>query len=214
MYGRYLSLVVAAGVAGLLGWMVRAQMSEGPGGPAPASTELRRTGEPDTSMDSLREEIRRLAAKVDRLSSTVHDVVDKVPRWVLGQELSNQGEEDLVARLEALQTSMDKLTERIRENFWFDPPPSLGEIRGGKPSADWREFDILFEAYRIDKGKAMDHIRGMTYSDVLARFGPPVSMKAQGVWYYERERQEGGPVAARLFFVGGYVAGCHFVGGD
>ena len=119
---------------------------------------------------------------------------------------------ELESRLELLEKSIDALAKGIREQTWLDPPPSLEVFKGGKQETDWGMIEGVFRQSGGDRNQLTDIVRGMTYEEILALFGPPINTQStDGKWLWvwqkspDADRRE--PRYFAVHFSGGYVVG-------
>jgi hypothetical protein len=113
--------------------------------------------------------------------------------------------QDLALQVEVLQAAVDGLTqalEELTEAEWPSAaPPTIAQIRAGKPYTDWAAVKAVHQAYNAaatDEGKqaVVEALKYMTYDEVLARFGRPSEIGAGWIRYGE---------LLGLDFLSGYV---------
>jgi hypothetical protein len=176
-------------------------------------------------LSALRAELRAL--REDFLTSTAdarQAAQEKEPQPGLASELPRREVpppvpvelQDLALQVEALQAAVDGLAEalgELTEGEWpHSAPPTIAQLRAGKPYTDWAAVKAVLEAYdaavavegrlavanATDEGKmpVVEGLKYMTYDEVLARFGRPSLIEAGWIAYGER---------LGLRFLNGYV---------
>ncbi len=84
-----------------------------------------------------------------------------------------------------LRSHKEAVLEALTEGGWLASPPTLEELRAGKPDVDEAQVGALSALFDANPEAAQKSVRHMTVEEVLARFGPPSWTTRKGKWVYK-----------------------------
>jgi hypothetical protein len=143
-------------------------------------------------------ELRSLVAGQASRSDRTPIVADS-PAGATSEPAADSSDHD---RLRAIELELTAIRQTIKEQVWIQSPPTFEQIRRAPQSPIWSEVNGLCRLASQDAGAAKETILGLSYEQVLTRFGRPTDIQPAKWWYSAL-----GHSGFNLNFVNGYVGG-------
>ena len=201
------SAALIGAACGLLGGLALGRRGNEPARSGIESAAPRQQAAPfeASAIESRLDEHQRALAEVKALVAGLASPGDRTP--IVADSSASTSSEPAATnpdpdRLKAIEVELAAIRQTIKEQVWVQSPPTIEQIRRAQQSPIWSEVDGLCRLASQDASAAKETILGLSYEEVLTRFGRPTDIQPAKWWY-----SAPGHSGFNLNFVNGYVGG-------